>query len=137
MICRVCGRTIENETANFCDYCGASLKEIQNGSMPNLIPVSQQREEGPEPAAQQQEVSFRNWFSSMLLPLIPLVGWIVYLVMLFVWAFGNTAPKSKRNWARASLIITAIGIFLFLYFFSTAFMDMMNQYPELKSIYFK
>ena len=35
MICKVCGRTISNEEANFCEYCGASFRELRmNGHQP-------------------------------------------------------------------------------------------------------
>ena len=27
MICKVCGREIANENANFCEYCEASVKD--------------------------------------------------------------------------------------------------------------
>ena len=52
-------------------------------------------------------VSVGNWIGTFILSAIPLVG----LILLFVWAFGDTIP-SKKNWARAALILAAIGIVL-------------------------
>ncbi|GHV19248.1 hypothetical protein FACS189425_09670 [Clostridia bacterium] len=49
--------------------------------------------------------SMGSWLLTYLLLCIPIVGF----VMLFVWAFGNTADKSKQNWARASLVWMVIG----------------------------
>ena len=57
----------------------------------------------PEPPVRTSE-----WLWTILLTCIPVVN----LVMLFVWGFGNTTKRSKRNWARAQLVITAIGIVL-------------------------
>lgn len=52
----------------------------------------------------------------MILTYIPLVG----TIMLFVWAFGGGAKPSKRNYARASLII-AVVVFVLSIIFSIIF----------------
>lgn len=52
-----------------------------------------------------QVVSVGDWFVTMLLTSIPLVGFI----MLLVWAFGGGAKESKRNYARAALIFALVG----------------------------
>jgi len=60
---------------------------------------------------QQQEnttVSVGNWIGTFILSAIPIVG----LVLLFVWAFGSNTIQSKKNWARAALILALIGIVL-------------------------
>ena len=33
MVCRACGRTIANEDANFCEYCGTATNVNRDGSM--------------------------------------------------------------------------------------------------------
>jgi len=48
----------------------------------------------------------------MILTYIPLVG----IIMLFVWAFGGGAKPSKRNYARALLIIAVVGFVLSIIF---------------------
>ena len=57
----------------------------------------------------QAPVSTGKWVGIQFIKWIPLVGGIVYLVMLFIWAFGSD-PKDEtfRNWAKAELIMTAI-----------------------------
>lgn len=55
-----------------------------------------------------QAVSVGDWVVTYLITLIPLVGFI----MLFVWAFGNNTKTSKANWAKAALILFAIGVVL-------------------------
>ena len=55
-------------------------------------------------------VGVGEWIGSMILRAIPVVG----LIMMLVWSFSHSTNPSKRNWARAQLIIaivsTLIGI---------------------------
>jgi hypothetical protein len=53
-----------------------------------------------------QTVSVGDWFVTILLSSIPMVGFI----MLLVWAFGGGAKESKKNYARAALIFAIIGM---------------------------
>ncbi|MCR5417039.1 MAG: hypothetical protein K6E79_09610 [Pseudobutyrivibrio sp.] len=73
-------------------------------------PVNQaQQTYGQQPVYQQpvvnETVSLGEWMLTYLLMLIPIVN----IVMLFVWAFGNS-KESKKNWARATLIWYVIAI---------------------------
>lgn len=118
MNCKVCGRNIEREGANFCDYCGTSFRaeaepvEIQKRTVDQAI--VRNGSEGANGAV-EKEISFKNWLGTLMLPLIPIAGSVIYIVMMFVWAFSSSAPKSKRNWARANLIVTAISFILLIY----------------------
>lgn len=58
-------------------------------------------------------VSVSEWLVSLLLMIIPLVN----IVLLFVWAFGDTNPN-RSNWAKASLILMAITIVLYIIIFA-------------------
>ena len=51
-------------------------------------------------------LSTTDWFITILIASIPLVGFI----MLFVWAFGNNAHPSKSNWAKATLLWYVVGV---------------------------
>lgn len=53
-----------------------------------------------------QPLSVGNWFVTILITAIPIVG----LVMLFVWAFSSDTNISKANWAKATLIWYVVGI---------------------------
>ena len=53
-----------------------------------------------------QPIGVGEWVGTMLLMIIPIVN----IIMLFVWAFGSGAKLSKRNWARANLIMALIAI---------------------------
>ena len=133
MFCEVCGRPIKNEDANFCEYCGASLRE--NKTEDNLSSVYQQNEaisqgetiQMNQPAwqgsvyqkmaqdqkqdVQQSEkpVSFLTWLGTLLLGIVPFVN-IVYVVLLFVWAFSEGNNVTRKNWARAQLVVSLISI---------------------------
>ena len=55
-----------------------------------------------------ETVSMGDWIVTMILTGIPIVG----LIMILVWAFGGGAKPSKRNYARAALIMAIIGVVL-------------------------
>lgn len=126
MVCKACGRTTENENANFCEYCGTSFRDV--------MPLKQEADsisgrfmEEEKQVQNDKPISFGNWMGTMLLPLIPIVGIFIYLIMMFVWAFGSDTPTSKKNWARASLLVSVIFIILFIFMFASTMMDIMNS----------
>ena len=71
-------------------------------------PVNQQ------PAYQQpvvdETVGVGEWMLTTLLCIIPIVN----IVMMFVWSFSSNTKPSKKNWARAALIWTAIVLVLYI-----------------------
>ena len=62
--------------------------------------------------AAEPDVSVGEWLLSMILAVLPCVGQI----LLIVWAFGSNTAPSKRNWARAMLIVMLIGLVLSMIF---------------------
>jgi len=56
-----------------------------------------------------KEMSVGDWMITLLISVIPLVGFI----MLFVWAFGSGTNVSKQNWAKATLVFAAILVVLY------------------------
>lgn len=140
MVCNSCGRSTANENANFCDYCGASYKEvvfIQNedkykaDSLKESSVVGGVEKESNVVGEQEESISFGNWVGSLLLPFIPLVGPIINLVMMLVWAFGSDTSKTKRNWARASLIVIIVNIVLIVISIVLLIGLFMSSYTEL------
>jgi len=151
MKCNVCGRHTQNEEANFCDYCGSPFRE----HMQAFYDIQKERyaqeqnmySERTAPNVQhnmQQEskpVSFLDFLVSYGLFFIPFAGWLIFIIMLFIWAFSNSTPPSKKNWARATLIFVGVlAVFMILYLMyiitSPIFQDMMsgafdyNQYIQ-------
>ena len=92
--CHNCGATVDNN-ASYCLSCGSAV-------------ISQ-------PAAQtpvKESISVGGWIGRSLIPCIPLVGSIIYLVMLFIWSGDKTKEDTFRNWAKAQLIIMLIAVIL-------------------------
>ncbi|UCS95278.1 hypothetical protein KZP23_09830 [Echinicola marina] len=54
----------------------------------------------------QIPVSTGDWIITLIISGIPFLGFI----MLLVWAFDKSTPISKANYAKAALILWAIGI---------------------------
>jgi len=57
-----------------------------------------------------EHVTTGQWFVTMLVTAIPLIG----LIMMFVWAHGDGVSISKSNWAKA-ILIKAILIWCIIY----------------------
>lgn len=76
-----------------------------------------------EEARKQAVVSVGDWILTFILMAIPVVN----LIMLFVWGFGGSAPLSKANWAKATLILYLVMLVLVILFWGvigTAIMGM-------------
>ncbi|MBQ8600855.1 MAG: hypothetical protein IJ407_05720 [Clostridia bacterium] len=98
------------------------------------VPVYQKPEEEPQPAEQsrtyqvpprymppqktneEEPISVGKWVLYHLIPFIPGVGSLIYIVMLFIWSFGSGEQNATfRNWAKSQLIVTAISFVLVLF----------------------
>ncbi len=67
------------------------------------VPSQYYNQQGEEP------VSTGKWLLYQLIPCIPFVGSLIYVIMMFIWSFGGSAPNTTfRNWARSQLILSAI-----------------------------
>ncbi len=91
--CKNCGTKFD-ESVLFCPICGTNTRT-------NLLPAA-----GKEP------ISVGGWIGRTLIPCIPVVGSLVYLVMLFIWSGNKDKEETFRNWAKAQLIVIAIVVVL-------------------------
>ncbi|BFT74464.1 MULTISPECIES: hypothetical protein [Paenibacillus] len=74
----------------------------------------------------EKVMTVKNWLITSLILMIPIAN----IVMLFVWAFGDSANKNKSNYAKASLIMMAIFIVLYAIFaiaFFSLFADVLSK----------
>jgi len=55
-----------------------------------------------------EHFSVGQWIGIWCWNLIPGVGGIIYLIVMCVYAFGDTPKKSVKNWAKAQLIIMLV-----------------------------
>ena len=122
MICKMCGRNTVNDNANFCEYCGNSFRENGPKTTEYNSGINQTMYNNQVDQNQNQEkpISFGNWLLIMLIPFIPFVGFIAYPALMLIWAFRKDTPPTKKNWARANLVIILIGIVIFIMFFESA-----------------
>ena len=70
----------------------------------------------------EEPISVGGWIGRSLIPCIPVVGTIIYLIMLFVWMGDKTKEETFRNWAKAQLVVMGIviGLVILLLIFSAA-----------------
>lgn len=65
------------------------------------------------PTHQKAPMSVSDWFVTIFITAIPLVG----LIMLFVWGFGSDTHPGKANWAKATLLwmLVIFGLYFMLF----------------------
>lgn len=96
-----------NDGSNYGNQGYSGTQSIQGGT--GLIDILG----GTAGTAQAEpSMSFVHWIVILLLPYIPMIGSFAYIVLLLVWAFGKTATTTRKNWARASLLLLFIGMIL-------------------------
>ncbi len=131
MICKNCQNSIPDDS-NVCEFFGTRIKEPeeQNTSSSNesapqerVTPLNNQsfREPPKEEFNEEEHVSVWQWVGIMAINLIPCVGPLAYIIMMFVWGFGSTPKHSLKTYARASLIMALIGIVLYIILFVIIF----------------
>ena len=120
MYCVNCGKELTNN-AQICEGCGTSYA-VSSAVGANAVAPAQQIEEKRRP------ISVWGWIGRSLFACIPVAGWLVYFIMLFVWASDKEKEVSFNNWAKAQLwvllvvaSIALITVLLILFVFGTAF----------------
>lgn len=71
-------------------------------------------------------VSTGEWVASKFILLIPIVN----IIFLFIWAFNKEENKNKSNWAKATLIVYILRIFIYAFIilmFFSFFMTLFNS----------
>jgi len=116
--CVKCGKPI-GKGVKFCTSCGTVVsagKAVTGGREKAARQPTAQSAAGKDAV-----VSTLGWLGTIILLIIPIVGLVVY----FIWAFGK-GNLNRRNYARASLILMAVGIILgvvFVVFLLPMFQD--------------
>ncbi len=76
---------------------------------------------------QYAPMTLGDWLLTLLISMIPIVGFI----MILVWAFKPNVNVNKANWAKA-LLILMVALTAFAILFSSAIVAMLPQgNPEL------
>ena len=71
-----------------------------------------------------EHVTTGEWFVTMLVTAIPLVG----IIMIFVWAHGDRVSISKSNWAKAVLIWSIIYIVIIVFIITVFGSNLINYF---------
>ena len=140
--CSKCGTLVSGDGA-FCPKCGAPMESavdlskpvnsmptasapVQSAPAPTYqqtayqqssyqqAPYQQPAQSYPQypgtPAVNNEVMSVGQWVGTIILSGLGIIG----LVLLFVWGFSNDTPITKKNYARAMLILTAIGVGIYI-----------------------
>lgn len=128
MICTICGRHIENENANFCENCGTSLRELKSPTFQEYVTSQAIPQEQPKTenlnTLKSDSISFKTFFGIMMLQAIPLFGWLIYIVILFTWIFGDQYSTTHKNFAKASLLFLLLSVIVSAYAISSGLFNL-------------
>ncbi|MGI6325639.1 MAG: zinc ribbon domain-containing protein [Saccharofermentanales bacterium] len=130
MFCPNCGKSNPDDS-RFCESCGTNMLEAPAAPVapPPVQTTYQQPAPTPQPVAYQpvqqavpqatvqggmvdlnKPLGVGGFFGMFAINLIPFVGSLIFLIMLFVWAFGSTVNQNKKNLARALLLWALIAL---------------------------
>lgn len=139
MKCNECGREAYSESPNFCEYCGSSFRDKDHsfgqGGVVTQKPmdygynqgIEQNVNQGIDQGNNEKTISFQQWiviYAILLFaPFIPVIGWVIPIVMLFVWGFANNSQPTKKNWARATLIFVLASLIISIIAFAVILSD--------------
>lgn len=116
MFCENCGSKMPDGT-KFCASCGEKMEVTQPRyeavNEPPPRPIQTNTAYQPQPSAYRAQsamepLSVGQYIGMYFLMMVPLVN----IILLFMWSFGGGVNPNKKNFARASLILSAIGIIL-------------------------
>ncbi|MDE7327006.1 MAG: hypothetical protein K2N63_12170 [Lachnospiraceae bacterium] len=106
----------EGASSRDSSYHGTSNSGVNAGNQPGLAGILS----GNAGLAEtENSVGFLHWVVIMLLPFIPMIGIFAYLAVLIIWAFGHSASTTRKNWARATLLVTAVSFLMVMYMFQS------------------
>lgn len=118
LFCEKCGNVIKDGT-KFCEHCGESVALPETSIAPEQNPVVEQKKNDEKTVYinnyhtnKRQPASVAGWIFRPLIACIPLVGPIIYFIMLFVWARDKSKEESFNNWAKAQLILLLIAVLI-------------------------
>lgn len=142
MVCNTCGRSTQNEAANFCEYCGSSFREQTQGAF-HIEPQMQQAAVQNRPDTAEKTISFASWIGIYGILLgslfIPIIGIFCPLGILAYLSFSKKIQDSKKNWAKATLIFVIfyyiIAIGMLVLFSNPTFSKYMNGAFNLSNLY--
>lgn len=132
--CKVCGHKNPISEANFCFYCGASFRENADMITSEAREANSVSDTGAviDRSTEKKPFSTLHWLGMLSLLLLGPYGWIAFLVIVLVCAFGANATEERKSFARALLIFLIIAtVFLMIS------LSYIQSHPELLEEYNK
>ena len=108
MFCQKCGGKLESYASN-CAFCGTPVPKLD--AQMNYVKEEKKKEK-------VEGMTTVKWIGLTLLPCIPLIGVIVYLVLMFKWAFGANPDLTLKGYAKANLFVMLLSVLLTAGFFT-------------------
>lgn len=141
MFCEHCGNKLL-EGAKFCGSCGGTTEPAQPAFAaakpsaparpappPAYAPPAPAYAAPPTPAyvgkPDSEPLRVGQYIGMFLLMCVPILS----IILLFMWSFGGSVNPNKKNFARATLILGAIGIVLSI-LFSTVLISILGSVFE-------
>jgi len=106
MYCKKCGGKLESYASN-CAFCGTPVEKY-NANMEYVKPEKK--------VVTIKPMTMWKWLGLTLLPALVPIGTIIYLVLMFKWAFGTHEDVTLKGFARANLFFMLIGVILAIAF---------------------
>lgn len=116
--CTHCGNQMENSVSNDNSNQAYNQNYNQNYNQSYQQPVYVQQ---PAANTEEEHMTVGGWIGVFCINLIPFVGTLIYIIMMFVWAFGSTPKKSLKTFAKAQLLMMAIVLVLVIILFIIIF----------------
>ena len=138
--CKICGRRNPVEGANFCYYCGASLRDTDEGIVDARDRYSEEedadeREREANVGRTDAAPAISRWkiLGLMMLLLLPVYGWLFLIGWAVVNVIGSRTPESQKEIAHGILMFFAAAIVLvvLLSVYMNAHPELMEQYNQM------
>ena len=98
MYCKKCGGKLESYASN-CAFCGTPVEKYNS----NAEYVKPEKK-----VITIKPMTMWKWVGLTLLPLLIPVGTIIYLVLMFKWAFGKNPDLTLKGFAKSALFMMVL-----------------------------
>ena len=128
MYCKKCGGKLESYASN-CAFCGTPVEKYD--TKVNYVKPEQKEVRDYRP------MTAKKWIGLTFLNVIPLIGNIIYLILMFKWAFGSTKDLTLKDFARATLffillaILAIVALVIFVYQNQQLVLDLLEKLSNL------
>lgn len=99
MYCKKCGGKLESYASN-CAFCGTPVEKYDT----NVNYVKKETSE------EVKHMTGLKWFGLWLLPSIPVIGVLIYLILMFKWSSKNNTDLTLRSYAKANLFLLLLAV---------------------------